>query len=276
MASKLPLLGVSHVQRSNTDRASHVLRPRRHVIHVAFNNQVDASEKWINGKQVRKHTGRLVGRSLLLPAGHELLGWTVGKVDFLRMELHPDALRAASEVAGRGGVPELRPRVQLDDPVLWHLACVLRADLAMGCPGGQLLRDGVQVVISHHLTTVCLQAPQRQDAGTGPLNARQLRAAQEFVRENLHLELRLAEIAGAAGLSTFHFARGFKSAVGISPYRYVLEERLTTARKLLEATDLRIGEITGLTGFQSVTGFGAAFRRRWGTSPSAYRKSVRA
>ena len=276
MTSNLPLLGVSHVQRANTDRTPHVLRPRQHVIHVAFNNQVDASEKWINGKRVPKHPGRLVGRSLLLPTGHELLGWTVGKVDFLRLEVHPDALRTASEAAGQGRVPELRLRVQLDDPVLWHLACVLRADLAMGCPGGQILRDGVQVLISHHLATVGLQAPQRQNAGPGPLNARQLRAAQEYVRENLHVELRLAEIAGVAGLSTFHFARGFKTAVGMSPYQYVLEERLTTARKLLEATDLGIGEITGLTGFQSVTGFGAAFRRRWGTSPSAYRKSVRA
>ncbi len=274
MASDLPLLGVRHVQRSSAERVPHMLRPRHHVIHVAFNNQVDASEKWIDGKQVRKQPGRLVGRSLLLPAGHELQGWMVGKVEFLRLELNPDTLRAASEVAGQDRVPELRPRLQVDDPVLWHLACVLRADMAIGCPGGQFLRDGIQVLISHHLATVHLQVAQQQTARLGPLNARQLRAAQEFVRENLHRELRLAEIAGAAGLSTFHFARAFKAAVGVSPYKYVLEERLTQARKLLEATDLSIGEITSLAGFQHVTGFGAAFRRRWGTSPSAYRRSV--
>ena len=274
MAGDLPLLGVTHVQRSDADRTPHLLRPRRHIIHVAFNNQVDASEKWIDGRQVRKHPGRLVGRSLLLPAGHELFGWTVGKVDFLKLELHPETLRAASEVAGRDKAPELRPRVQLDDPVLWHLACVLRADLAIGCPGGQFLRDGVQALIAHHLATVHPQVAQQKSDGPAPLSAWQLRAAQEFVRENLHRELRLAEIAGAASLSTFHFARAFKATMGISPYKYVLEERLTMARKLLEATDLSIGEITGLTGFQSVTGFGAAFRRRWSTSPSAYRRSV--
>ena len=270
----MPLLGVDHVRRSVAERTPHLLRPRSHVIHVAFNNRVDASEKRIDGGPVRRHTGRTVGRSLLLPAGSELSGWTVGESDFLRLELHPDALRAAGEEAGRGSVANFRPRIQFDDPVLWHLACVLRADMAMGCPGGQILRDGVQSLIAHHLAILRPAGGHHPGPAPGPLFPTRLRAVREFIRANLHRELRLAEIAAVAGLSAFHFARAFKAATGVPPYRYVLEERLSTAYRLLEATSLSIGEIACLTGFQTVTGFGAAFRQRWGTSPSQFRRSV--
>ena len=278
MAGSVQALGVTHVRRAASDRTPHLLRPRRHVIHVAFNNRVDASEKRIDGGQVRKHAGRLVACSMLLPAGSELWGWTTGEVDFLKLELHPDLVRSAREEAGRGGGVSLRSRTQLHDPILWHLACILRADLTMGCPGGKILRDGVQGLIAHHLATVHAvngRSPQAYPAPS-PLSPARLRAVREFVRANLHRDLRLAEIAAVAGLSAFHFARAFKAAAGVPPYRYVLEERLATACRLLEATNLPIGEIAFLTGFQTVTGFGASFRQRWGMSPSQYRQSVQA
>lgn len=269
-------MGVEHVRRSSSEPVPHLLRLRRHVVHVAFSNRVDASEKRINGGRLLRHAGYVVGRSLLLPAGSEMWGWAIGEVDFLRLELHPDALRAAGEEAGRGGPAEFRPQVQRDDPVLWHLACVLRADLAMGCPGGQVLRDGVQGLIAHHLAALRTAGSPYPDPAPGPLPPARLRAVREFVRANLHRELRLAEIAGAAGMSAFHFARAFRATIGVPPYRYVLEERLVAARMLLEATDLPIGEVARLSGFQTLSGFGGSFRQRWGVPPSRYRRTVRA
>jgi AraC family transcriptional regulator len=128
--------------------------------------------------------------------------------------------------------------------------------------------------VATHLATGHLGAPP-PTAGDGALSASQFRKVREFLRENLHRDLRLAEIAGVVGLSTFHFARAFKAAAGASPHRFLLEQRLNTACRLLEATDLSIGEISRAAGFQSLTGFGAAFRRRWSVSPSRYRRSVR-
>lgn len=197
---------------------------------------MDASEKQINGGRLRKHSGGLVGRSLVLPAGTELWGWATGDVDFLRLELHPDAVRAAGEGAERSGMGELRPQVQLDDPVLWHLACVLRADMAMGCPGGQVLRDGVQSLIAHHLTAARPTDGCHSDLISRPLSSARLRTVRDFVRANLHRDLRLAEMAAASGLSTHHFARAFKATTGVPPYRYVLEERLSMACKLLDGS----------------------------------------
>jgi AraC family transcriptional regulator len=270
----VPPLRVQHVRRVASERTPSLLRPQSHVINVAFNNRVGASEKRIDGGRVCRLAGRTVGRSLVMPVGSEWWGWSVGEFDFLRIELHPGALRAAGEEAGRTGAVDLRPQVQLDDPVLWHLACVLRADLAMGCPGGHVLRDGVQGLIAHHLAAVRPAGASHPEPPPGPLSPARLRTVREFVRANLHRELRLSEVAGTVGMSTFHFARAFRATVGVPPYRYVLEERLVAARRLLEGTDLSVGEVARLAGFQTLTGFGASFRRRWGVPPSQYRRSI--
>lgn len=274
MTDSVPDLRVAHIRGTQTEVEPRLLRPQRHLIHVAFNNRVEAGEKWIGGRAVPKHAGRVVARSMVLPAGSELRGWTTGSFDFLRIELAPAALAAAAEAAGRPGTAAPRPRVQLDDPVLWHAACLLRADLASGSPGGKLLRDGLQAVLAWHLASG-LGDGRHQPMRAGSLSLGQLRAVEEHVRTHLDGEIRLADLAGVAGLSTFHFARAFKAATGRSPYQHVLDQRLATACRLLEGTDLPTSAVGGMVGFQTSTGFGVAFRRRWGVSPRDYRASVR-
>ena len=268
-------MGVRHVVRSTDLAAPRLVQHRHHLIHVAFNNRIISSEKKIDDRSVRALPGRTVGRSMILPAGCEMWGWTIGEVDFLGLELHSETFTRAIDDAGHRGSVELQPRIQLDDPVLWHLACALRADMTTGRPGGQLFRDGIEMLISSHLITGHFGTPTRGSPAAGALSIVQFRRVSAFLSENLHRDLSLAEMAGVLGLSTFHFARAFKAAAGVSPYKFLLEERLSTARKLLEATSLSVGEVGQSTGFQTLTGFGTAFRRRWGISPTQYRQSVR-
>ncbi len=46
----------------------------------------------------------------------------------------------------------------------------------------------------------------------------------------------LGELADAAGVSVYHFAREFRRAVGETPHAYVLRRRLEVARELLART----------------------------------------
>ncbi len=63
----------------------------------------------------------------------------------------------------------------------------------------------------------------------------------------------------------------FREVTGITPHRYLLERRLTHAARLLGSTGAPIGEICFESGFGSMARFHEAFRRAFGTSPSAYR-----
>ena len=75
-------------------------------------------------------------------------------------------------------------------------------------------------------------------------------------------------VAIKCNMSEFHFYRCFKQVFGITPYQYLLGKRLEHARKLLNETQLRVGDIARLCSFRDVFSFSKAFKKRYGLSPS--------
>lgn len=103
---------------------------------------------------------------------------------------------------------------------------------------------------------------------------RRLRRAIEFMHDNCHRELQLAEIASAAYLSTFHFAHLFKSITGITPRAYLGSVRIERARRLLAETDISINEVGARVGYESQSHFTNVFKEATGMTPRVFRKAA--
>jgi AraC family transcriptional regulator len=79
--------------------------------------------------------------------------------------------------------------------------------------------------------------------------------------------LSLRDLAAAAGLSTFRFARVFRELVGVPPHRYLTALRLRhAARRLAEGASVTATSFD--VGFGSLSHFVHAFRERYGFVPS--------
>ena len=102
-----------------------------------------------------------------------------------------------------------------------------------------------------------------------------LSATMQWMRENLHLPLTLAEIARHAGLSTRSLSRRFREQTGSSTLRWLVHQRLTRAKQLLETTDLPIDRVAAAAGFGSPVSLRQHFARHLATSPNAYRRAAR-
>jgi AraC family transcriptional regulator len=98
-----------------------------------------------------------------------------------------------------------------------------------------------------------------------------IRVSVEFITDNLHHDLHLAEIASVVRLSPFRFARLFKAATGQSQYQYLLEQRLRRAKDFLRSGGLPIAEIAAQVGFPDHAHFSRTLRER-GVSPIAWRE----
>jgi AraC family transcriptional regulator len=99
-----------------------------------------------------------------------------------------------------------------------------------------------------------------------------LRRAKEYLEANLCSDLRLQELARAAGLSPFYFCRQFKRSTGLSPIRYALERRIEKAKQLIAGSDRPLVDISLELGFSSQSHFTAIFRKHTGTTPRRYRE----
>lgn len=86
----------------------------------------------------------------------------------------------------------------------------------------------------------------------------------------------VAKLAGIANLSPFHLCHVFREAVGTSVYDYVLHERLARALDAVLDGDRDLTIIALDAGFNSHSHFTARFRRFFGCTPTALRRSANA
>lgn len=103
---------------------------------------------------------------------------------------------------------------------------------------------------------------------------RRIRRAVELMHARLAEDLPLEEIASAAHLSPFHFARLFKKLTGATPHAYLATLRTARAQSLLADTDFSITQVGARVGYDSPSHFAKAFRQATGLSPSAFRNAV--
>ena len=97
------------------------------------------------------------------------------------------------------------------------------------------------------------------------------------VRDRLADELTeppsLADLAAGLGLSRYQLLRAFRTTMGVPPYAWLAQHRVSRARGLLES-GLRPAEVAGLVGFADQAHLTRWFRRVLGVTPAAYRNSV--
>jgi AraC family transcriptional regulator of arabinose operon len=79
------------------------------------------------------------------------------------------------------------------------------------------------------------------------------------------------QLADDVGLSASRLAHLFRDEEGKSIQSYIKERRLTMASLLLVQTHERISQIAYSVGFNDVSNFNHAFKRRFGVSPRQYR-----
>jgi AraC family transcriptional regulator len=110
----------------------------------------------------------------------------------------------------------------------------------------------------------------RRPATRREILSRVLRA-RDFMLSSLSERVVLNDAAAAAHMSPYHFHRAFREAFGVPPHRYLAAKRLERAAHLLRATKRPANEIALDCGFQSVTSFTSAFRKRFGAPPASWR-----
>jgi transcriptional regulator GlxA family with amidase domain len=99
--------------------------------------------------------------------------------------------------------------------------------------------------------------------------------ARAWALEHLAEPLDLAALAARARMSVRTFTRRFRDETGLSPARWLAEQRVDRARHLLETTDLPVDQVARHSGFGTAAALRAQMAAAVGVAPSAYRNTFR-
>jgi AraC family transcriptional regulator len=201
------------------------------------------------------------GHGWIFPVGFE--GWCAWDEDnaFVAVEVERGLLDAAAEdgLAKAAGIAPVHGAL---DPATAALALQLHA---AGPDAPKLYRDSLTVA----LAAQALSAPLAAMAADA-LDPR-LRRALDLMEAKLAEDVSLAELAAAAAMSPFHFARVFRAALGRPPHQELIARRIDRAKALLRSTSLPVADVAYQCGWQDGSKFIAAFRKHVGVTPGAFR-----
>ena len=216
------------------------------------------------------------GEFYLCPA--EVSGFTCWQAvdETLHIVIKPDLLRKVAietECLNPKRI-ELIPVLKNYDPQIEQLAQLFFAEIQNNSFGGKLYLESLTDVLAIHLLrhySVFEPVFRKDNKGLAPYKLRQ---TIDYIHAYLDGNLSLEVIAKQIGMSRYYFASQFKQAMGISPYQYVIGQRIEKAKQLLRQSDRSLIEIALLCGFASQSHFNKVFRQQVGTTPKNYRQQL--
>jgi AraC family transcriptional regulator len=183
----------------------------------------------------------------------------------------PDAfLRRTLDEAGVTRPFEMVPLKPIVDPVISRLATTIAREISSPDAFGRMALDAAGVQVGLELLRRFSSAGQIPDAQL-QLSGWQLRQALDFMQAHLMDDVRLADVAGASGLSMYHFCRAFKASTGMPPQHYLRSLRMRKAEEMLAGGRAPVGQTAAALGYHSAGAFARAFKRETGFSPRAFR-----
>ncbi len=93
-----------------------------------------------------------------------------------------------------------------------------------------------------------------------------------YINMNITEDMTIDLIARKNYVSKYYLCRYFKNALGVSIMKYILNQRLSLAKKQLVQSKLCNSEIAMITGFSGFSYFCRAFKQDVGITPTQYRK----
>jgi AraC-like DNA-binding protein len=144
---------------------------------------------------------------------------------------------------------------------------------AMFAHGSSAESDDGMAVETSLLTFVAALAGHSTANSTPGAKTADIRRARERIDDDPSAPLSLADLARDSGVSRYRFLRTFARELGLTPHAYIMQRRLSRARRLILAGRPLI-DIASACGFFDQSHLNRCFVRQFGVTPRRYREKL--
>lgn len=130
-----------------------------------------------------------------------------------------------------------------------------------------------ELSLAQSLMRICLDMARSINMGVSDVSDERINRIISFIHRNYNKDISVASLAASEYMSEGHLRALFNKRCGISPKQYITSLRISTAKQLLEQSDITIAEAAESVGISDSLYFSRIFKQYTGKSPSEYRKS---
>lgn len=242
-----------------------------HHINIAISGDVRTRKISANGSVM--NVSGAAGEFCITPAGQAMSADWDQPLDNLGLLFEPEFVRRTAAENRFSSSFEFIDSNNNRDSLITNIGLALLANEDSETPAGKLYTDSLIQALTLHLLKNHSTASFARENTSGGLSGYKLRLVREYIDANLSEDLSLAEIAEAANLSQFHFARSFRKTTGQTPQHYLMRRRIERAKELLAKNDLPIIDISLQTGFKNQSHFTTLFRKYTKLTPKVWRET---
>ncbi|MBI0579331.1 AraC family transcriptional regulator [Neobacillus cucumis] len=94
---------------------------------------------------------------------------------------------------------------------------------------------------------------------------------KEYIDKNYKKDITLDDIADNLYMNKYYLSHVFKEEMDNTPINYLINRRMGEAKSLLVATDLKVGEIARIVGYDNPNYFTLLFKKMTGESPRQFK-----
>ncbi|MCV6621102.1 MAG: AraC family transcriptional regulator [Cellvibrionaceae bacterium] len=156
-----------------------------------------------------------------------------------------------------------------DDSLRATLELFLHEVQALGRNGPAYLENLLSLLAVHYINNYSdyLDKQKEQEDGS-KFSHQELEKIDKLIAQNISRSITIEEMAGLLNCSKFYFLREFKKLTGVTPYQYLINQRLALSREKLLAGNKSISSVAIECGFNDQAHFTRAFKKQYHTTPS--------
>jgi len=197
--------------------------------------------------------------------------------DFICILTHPEALCISRTIEQKYIIPILKnhriPYIKLSDTNSWHKElsdCIVNIYNAKDDAAAELIISSLfmriwSVIYKNSKTDVEDDVYNSDFA----LLKNMIGYIQKYYSEKITLD----DIAAAGAVGQSKCCKLFDKYIGAAPVAYLVQYRLHQSTWYLRNTDMTVTQVAHAVGFSGSSYYAEAFRKRYGRSPTQYRKT---
>lgn len=125
-------------------------------------------------------------------------------------------------------------------------------------------RSQITALLSHFFGQLAIQ----QEEDSKPSYKEQLNKARDILLDNIENPPSLVELSKEIGFNTTRLKKEFKAFFGVPVFKYLQNERLSSAHELISQKKATVQEAARQVGYDSLSSFSNAFAKKFGYRPS--------